>query len=142
MNGVTPKQNAETLNWPADYKADILKQLDESQGIEDVAQRRKAAIKSCVDELLTRAGGAAMNVAKRATALVAALEKHGVDSSDMAERSERLPERMHGSRVAIESVIDELGLAGVVDRNAGCFDQEQLMFDVKNEVTQVLRELV
>ena len=109
---------------------------------EDIAKRREAAIKACVNESLTRAGGAALNVAKRAHALVGALEKHGIDGCDMAERSSRLPERMHGSRLAIDSIVDELGLAGIVDRNAGCFDQEQLLFDVKAKVTQTLRELV
>ena len=110
--------------------------------VEDIVKRREAAIKSCVIESLTRAGGAALNVAKRAHALVGALEKHGIDGCDMAERSSRLPERMHGSRLAIDSIVDELGLAGIVERNAGCFDQEKLEHDVKIKVTQTLRELV
>jgi hypothetical protein len=119
-----------------------LVQSSEPVDVEAITKRREAAIKACVIESLTRAGGAALNVAKRAHALVGALEKHCIDGCDMAERSSRLLERMHGSRVCIDMIVDDLGLAGIVDRNAGCFDQEQLLFDVKNKVTQVLRELV
>lgn len=119
-----------------------LVQSSEPVDVEAIAKRREAAIKACVIESLTRAGGAALNVAKRAHALVGALEKHGIDGCDMAERAVRLPERMYGSALAIHLIVDDLGLAGIVDRNAGCFDQEQLLFDVKKQVTQTLRELV
>jgi hypothetical protein len=120
---------------------ELVESID-AAAVKDIAKRREASIKACVNESLTRAGGAAMNVVKRAHALVAALRNHGIDNFEMLERSERLPERTYGAILAVESIVDELGLAGIVDRNAGCFDREQLEHDVKNKVTQVLRELL
>jgi hypothetical protein len=113
-----------------------------SEPCEDIAVRRKAAIDASVKECLARAGGAAMCIANRAHVLVAALRSHGIVNDVMLERSEHLPERMHGSRLAIESIVDVLGLCAIVERNAGGFDEEQLRFDVRNIVTKTLREIM
>ena len=112
------------------------------QMCDQIAERRAAAVEASVGECLVRAGGAAMCVIARSHALLIGLRNHGLDESAMTERAQHLPERMHGARLAIETIVDELCLAAVVEKNGGEFDREQLEFDVRQKLVQFLRELV
>jgi hypothetical protein len=107
-----------------------------------VAERRNQAVAACVNEGLERAGGAVLCIIGRCHAVLLALGSRGLHEAVMAERANHLPERMHGSRLAIDEIVGELGIEHIVERNAGEFDQEQLLFDVKRQLTQILRELI
>lgn len=109
---------------------------------ESIASRRSAAIDASVNECLVRAGGATMAVIARGHAVLIALRNHGIDDSAIAERSMHLPERMHGAKLAIDSIVGDLGVDTVAGKHAGEFDEEQFAFDVKNKLTQKLRELM
>lgn len=145
---VTPEQETAAGVMAEEQQAadDAAKWLQERSRVGQmsyqVAERRQQAVAACVDESLQRAGGAAMCVIARCHALLIALRNRGIDNSAMLERSNHLPERMHGARLAIESVIDELGVDRIVAKHAGEFDCEQLEHDVRKELLHSLREML
>ncbi len=103
---------------------------------------RNQAIEACVAEALPRIGGALMKVIDRCQVLIAAMRRAQVSDEAMQERSEHLPERLCGSRLAEDLLLDELSLDLIVERHRGEFDAEQLHHDVKVSVRKYLRNSV
>ena len=103
---------------------------------------RNQAIEACVGEALPRMGGSLMKAIDRCQVLIAALRRAQISDEAMHERSEHLPERQCGLRLAEELLLDELSLDLIVERHRGEFDAEQLHHDVKLSVRNYLRTLV
>lgn len=109
---------------------------------EQIAERRAAAIDAAISDCLQRSGGAALCVIAKSKALLVALFNRGLMPEPIDERATHLPERMHGARLAIESIVEELGLECVAAKHCGEFDAEQFEHDLKTQVTRLLRELI
>lgn len=143
MNAEVTPEVTPTEQQSADDSAKWLESRSlAGQTCDQVAQRRAAAVDASVNDLLLRAGGAARCVVARGQALLIGLLNHGLDDSAIGERSNHLPERMHGARLAIESIVDELWADSVLEKHGGEFDREQLAFDVRKKLVRTLRELI
>ncbi len=103
---------------------------------------RNQAIEACVVEALPRIGGALKKAIDRCQVLVAAMRRAQVSDEAMSERSEHLPERLCGSRLAEDLLLEELSLDLIVERHHGQFDAEQLGYDVKVAMRKYIRNLV